>query len=214
MNHAETLHKLLTERLVAILRVESSDLLVEICQAIAAGGIRSLEITMTVPNALEILAEARKQLPKDVALGAGTVLDAETARMVILAGADFIVSPHTDVSIIQMAKRYGKPIAPGAFTPTEIVHAWQSGADIVKLFPSDPIGPKYLKNLRGPLPQIRLMPTGGVDLDTISDFFDAGACAVGIGGALLNKQWLKDRDFAAIEAQAKKFVDAVAPYRN
>ncbi len=214
MNHAETLQKLLTERIVAILRVESSDLLVDLCQAIAAGGIRSLEITMTVPNALEILAEARKQLPEDVALGAGTVLDAETARMVILAGADFIVSPHTDVSIIQMAKRYGKPIAPGAFTPTEIVHAWQSGADIVKLFPSDPIGPKYLKNLRGPLPQVRLMPTGGVDLDTIADFFDAGACAVGIGGALLKKQWLKDRDFAAIEAQARKFVDAVAPYRD
>ncbi|MCG6156756.1 bifunctional 4-hydroxy-2-oxoglutarate aldolase/2-dehydro-3-deoxy-phosphogluconate aldolase [Rubinisphaera margarita] len=214
MNHAEILHKLLTERIVAILRVESSELLVDLCQAIAAVGIRSLEITMTVPNALEILAEARKQLPKDVALGAGTVLDAETARMVILAGADFIVSPHTDVSIIQTAKRYGKPVAPGAFTPTEIIHAWQSGADIVKVFPSDPIGPKYLKNLRGPLPQIRLMPTGGVELDTIADFFEAGACAVGIGSALLNKQWLKDRDFGAIEAQARKFVDAAAPYRT
>ncbi|TWT64127.1 bifunctional 4-hydroxy-2-oxoglutarate aldolase/2-dehydro-3-deoxy-phosphogluconate aldolase [Rubinisphaera italica] len=209
MDHAQILHRLLEDRLVAILRVDDSALLIDLCKAIAAGGIRSIEITMTVPNALRILEEVRQQLPEDILLGAGTVLDAETARLVILAGADFIVSPHTDVEIIKMCKRYGKPIVPGAFTPTEIVHAWQSGADIVKLFPSDPIGPKYLKNLKGPLPQIRMMPTGGVELDTIHEFFAAGACAVGIGGALLKKEWLKEKNFAAVEAEARKFVDVI-----
>ncbi len=207
--HQEILNQLLDDKLVAILRADSGDLLVEASRAMVRGGIRSLEITMTVPGAIDILKQAREELGDEVLLGAGTVLDAETARLVILAGADFIVSPHTDPEIIQMAKRYSKPILPGAFTPTEVIQAWQMGADIVKIFPSDPIGPKYIKNLRGPLPQVRLMPTGGVDLDTIGDFFAAGACAVGIGGSLLKKSWLDEKDFEAIESQAEKFVEAI-----
>ncbi len=208
-SHQEILNQLLNDKLVAILRADSGELLVEASRAMVRGGIRSLEITMTVPGAIEILKQAREQLDDEVLVGAGTVLDAETARLVILAGADFIVSPHTDPEVIQMARRYSKPVLPGAFTPTEVVQAWQMGADIVKIFPSDPIGPKYIKNLRGPLPQIRLMPTGGVDLDTIGDFFAAGACAVGIGSSLLKKNWLNEENFDAIETEARKFVEAI-----
>lgn len=207
MTHSEILQQLLSDKMVAILRVDDSSLLVDLCQALAAGGVTSMEITMTVPHALRILEEVRQKLPAEVLLGAGTILDSETARLVTLAGADFIVSPHFDVDIIKTAKRYGKPSVAGAFTPTEIVQAWQSGADIVKLFPSDPLGAKYLKNIRGPLPQIRLMPTGGVNLETIEDFFKAGACAVGIGGSLLKKDLLAERNFQGIEDLARQYVE-------
>ncbi|MCA8986465.1 MAG: bifunctional 4-hydroxy-2-oxoglutarate aldolase/2-dehydro-3-deoxy-phosphogluconate aldolase [Planctomycetaceae bacterium] len=207
--HAELLNRLLTDRLVAILRVDDPDLVVDLCEAIAAGGIRSMEITMTVPNALELLRTVREKLSDDILLGAGTILDATTARLAILAGADFLVSPHTDAEIIRTAKRYGKPSCPGAFTPTEILQAWELGADIVKLFPSDPIGPQYLKNVRGPLPQIRLMPTGGVTLDTIHSFFQAGACAVGIGSVLCRSGWLKAGNWQAITDESRKYVEVV-----
>lgn len=205
--HHEILARLLQNRLVGILRANSGELLVDVCRALIAGGMHCIEITMTVPGALRILEQARDELGDQMLLGAGSVLDPETARLVILAGADYIVAPNTNVEVIQLAKRYGKPIIPGAFTPTEIIHAWQAGADIVKLFPSDPIGPAYLKAIKGPLPQIRIMPTGGVSLETMADFFNAGACAVGIGSTLLKKEWLDHKNLAAIEAEARKYVE-------
>lgn len=214
LQHHEILNQLLQQRLVAILRAESGELLIDVCKALIAGGMTCIEITMTVPGALQILEQAKRELGDQMLLGAGSVLDPETARLVILAGADYIVCPHTDPAIIQTAKRYGKPIAPGAFTPTEIVNAWQAGADIVKVFPSDPIGPAYLKAIKGPLPQIRLMPTGGVTLETMADFFAAGACGVGIGSSLLKKEWLKEKNFAALEAEARKYVELERSLRS
>ncbi len=207
LQHHEILNQLLQERLVAILRANSGELLVDVCKALIQGGLRCIEITMTVPGALRILEEAKAELGEQMLLGAGSVLDPETARQAILAGADYIISPNTNVETIQLAKRYGKPAIPGAFTPTEIVNAWQSGADIVKLFPSDSLGPAYVKAVKAPLPQIRIMPTGGVNLETLADFLSAGACAVGIGSSLLKKNWLDERNFKALEAEARKYVE-------
>ncbi len=207
LQHQDILNRLLQGRLVGILRASSGELLVDVCRAMIQAGLHCIEITMTVPGALQILEQARRELGDQMLLGAGSVLDPETARQVILSGADFIVAPNTNVEVIQLAKRYGKPIVPGAFTATEIVHAWQSGADIVKLFPSDPFGAPYLKAIKGPLPQIRLMPTGGVTLDTMPDFFQAGACAVGLGSSILKKEWLESKNLAAIEAETRKYVE-------
>jgi 2-dehydro-3-deoxyphosphogluconate aldolase/(4S)-4-hydroxy-2-oxoglutarate aldolase len=149
-----------------------------------------------------------------VLLGAGTVLDTETARAAILAGAEFIVSPSTNLDVIGVCKRYSKLSMPGAFTPTEVIAAWQAGADIVKIFPSDVHGPKYLKALRGPYPQVRMMPTGGVTLETAADFLKAGACALGIGGSLVEARALADRDLTRIETLSRRFVDAVRQARE
>ena len=175
------LQRVLDGGIVAIIRATSGEQLVNVARALHEGGIDVIEVTFTVPNVLEILAAVRKDLGKKILLGAGTVLDPETCRAALLAGAEFIVSPSLNLEVIKLCKRYGKLVMPGAFTPTEIVTAWEAGADIVKLFPADCVGPNYLKALRGPLPQVRILPTGGVDLKTLPDFFKAGACAVGLG---------------------------------
>jgi 2-dehydro-3-deoxyphosphogluconate aldolase/(4S)-4-hydroxy-2-oxoglutarate aldolase len=148
-----------------------------------------------------------------VLLGAGTVLDTETARLAILAGAEFIVSPAVNLDVIELCRRYSKPVMPGAFTPTEIVTAWQAGADIVKIFPSDVTGPKYLKALRAPLPQIRMMPTGGVNLETAGDFLKAGACALGIGGSLVEPKAVASGDLKRIESLAAQYVQLIKQFR-
>jgi 2-dehydro-3-deoxyphosphogluconate aldolase/(4S)-4-hydroxy-2-oxoglutarate aldolase len=142
-------------------------------------------------------------------LGAGTVLDSPTARLAILAGAEFIVSPSTNLEVIELCRRYDKVVMPGALTPTEVVTAWQAGADVVKIFPSDTFGPKYLKALRAPLPQVRMMPTGGVTLETAADFLRAGACALGVGGSLVEAKALEGRDLKRIESLARQFVEIV-----
>ena len=175
------LQRVLDGGIVAIIRATSGDQLVNVVRALYEGGINVIEVTFTVPNVLEILAAVRKDLGQKILLGAGTVLDPETCRAALLAGAEFIVSPSLNLDVIKLCKRYSKLVMPGAFTPTEIVTAWEAGADIVKLFPADCVGPNYLKALRGPLPQVRILPTGGVDLKTLPDFFKAGACAVGLG---------------------------------
>jgi 2-dehydro-3-deoxyphosphogluconate aldolase/(4S)-4-hydroxy-2-oxoglutarate aldolase len=168
---------------------------------------------LTVPRALEIIAEVRRDLGADVLLGAGSVLDAETARAAMLAGAEFIVSPAVRHDVIRLCRRYGKIVMPGAFTPTETLSAWEAGADIVKIFPADVGGPAYLKALAAPLPQIRLMPTGGVNLETIDAFFRAGACAVGLGSALVDQQAIRTGDMQSIRDLAAKYVAAVARIR-
>jgi len=181
--------------------------------ALAAGGVEAVEVTFTVPRAHKILEQVADRLGDQIVLGAGTVLDPETARTAILAGAEFIVAPNTNPKVIRLCRRYDKLIMPGAFTPTEVVAAWESGADIVKVFPSDFVGPGYLKALSGPLPQIRLMPTGGVNLQTAADFLRAGACALGIGGALIEPKALASRDFARMESLARQYVEIVRTTR-
>ncbi len=175
MSRIEDLNRVLQTGIVAILRVPTSDQLASVARALFEGGIDVIEVTFTVPNALEILAAVKKDLGNRVLLGMGTVLDPESARAALLAGAEFIVSPSLNLDVIRLCHRYDKVVMPGAFTPTEILAAWEAGAEIVKVFPSDCVGPGYLKALRGPFPQIRLMPTGGVNLETLPAFIKAGA---------------------------------------
>jgi len=207
------LQRVLDRAIVAVIRSASPEKLVDVAEALLAGGVEVMEVTFTVPRATRVIEKVADKLGSRVLLGAGTVLDPETARAAFLAGAEFIVSPAVNVEVIEMCRRYSKLCMPGAFTPTEVVTAWQAGADIVKVFPSDLVGPKYLKLLHGPLPHIRLMPTGGVNLDTAGEFLAAGACALGVGSSLVDQQAIAAGDMAKIEGLARQFVAKVAEYR-
>ncbi len=209
-----SLQRVLDSGVVAILRAPSGELLVEVAEALLAGGVEAIEVTFTVPRADRVIETLADKLGDRIVLGAGTVLDAETARIAILAGAQYIVSPTVNLDVIRTCKRYSKLSMPGAMTPTEIVTAWEAGADVVKIFPSDIGGAKYLKAVKAPLPHIHMMPTGGVTLETARDFLAAGACALGIGGNLVEQKAMKDRDFARITSLAKQFVDLVRQFRN
>ncbi len=208
------LRRVLDCGIVAVVRSPDSDQLVEVARALVDGGVNVVEITMSVPSALEVLRQVRQALGDRVLLGAGTVLDAETARAVMLAGAEFIVAPTLNVDVIRLCRRYDKLVMPGAFTPTEILAAWEAGADIVKVFPADVVGPAFFKAMRGPLPQIRLMPTGGVDLTTAADFLKAGACCLGIGSQLVEPKAVAERSFDRIRSLAKQFVAIVQQVRE
>ena len=214
MSRHEDLARVLKSGIVAVIRSPSSEQLVSVARALFDGGVDVLEVTFTVPGVLEILTAVRKDLGKKVLLGAGTVLDTESARAAILAGAEYIVSPTVNRDVISLCNRYDKLIMTGAFTPTEILTAWESGADIVKVFPADIGGPEYLKSVHGPLPQIRLMPTGGVNLDTIKPFLKAGACAVGLGGALVESKAIANNDMARITSLAQQYVALVKEFRD
>jgi 2-dehydro-3-deoxyphosphogluconate aldolase / (4S)-4-hydroxy-2-oxoglutarate aldolase len=214
MSRIEDLNRVLKTGIVAILRSPSSDQFANVARALLDGGIDVIEVTFTVPGALEILAAVKKDLGNRVLLGAGTVLDPETARAALLAGAEFIVSPSVNLEVIRLCHRYDKVVMPGAFTPTEILAAWEAGADVVKVFPSDCVGPGYLKALRGPFPQIRLMPTGGVNLETLPAFIKAGACAVGVGGSLVEPQAIREGNFARLRDLAGQYVDALNTARR
>jgi 2-dehydro-3-deoxyphosphogluconate aldolase/(4S)-4-hydroxy-2-oxoglutarate aldolase len=207
------LDRVLDSCIVAVIRAESGELLVDVAEALLAGGVDVMEVTFTVPKAVQVLEKVADKLGKRVLLGAGTVLDTETCRAALLAGAEFIVSPAVNVQVIEMCKRYSKPIMPGAFTPTEVVTAWQAGADIVKIFPSEITGPKYLKALHGPLPHIRLMPTGGVNLETATDFLKAGACALGVGSSLVDPKLVAAGDLKKIENLARQYQQLVKEFR-
>jgi 2-dehydro-3-deoxyphosphogluconate aldolase / (4S)-4-hydroxy-2-oxoglutarate aldolase len=208
------LRRVLDSGIVAVVRAPDSDQLVHVARALAEGGVDVVEITMSVPNALDVLRRVREELGERLLLGAGTVLDAETARAVILAGAEFIVAPTLNLDVIRLCRRYDKLVIPGAFTPTEILAAWEAGADIVKVFPADVVGPAFFKALRGPLPQIRLMPTGGVDLTTAADFLKAGACCLGIGGQLVEPKAVAERNFDRIRNLARQYVAIVQQTRR
>ena len=214
MSKSDDLGRIIDGGIVAVMRAQSGEKLVDVAEALLAGGVKVMEVTFTVPIALHVLEEVATRMGDRILLGAGTVLDPETARIAILAGAQCIVSPSTDPEVIQLCRRYDKVVLPGAFTPTEVVQAWQAGADIVKVFPSDCVGPQYLKALRGPLPQVRLMPTGGVNLDTAAEFLRCGACALGVGGALVSSQAVADGDMAGIESLARRYVDIVKNFRD
>ncbi len=209
MSRETDLQRVLTGGLVAVVRAPDASHLVEVIAALAEGGVGVAEVTFTVPGALDVLKAAKAQLGDRVLLGAGTVLDPETARAALLAGAEFIVSPTLNFDVIRLCKRYDKLVLPGAFTPTEILAAWEAGADVVKVFPADVLGPAYFKAMRGPLPQIRLMPTGGVDLNTAGEFLRAGACCLGVGSQLVDPKAVARQDFEYLRGLAWQYTQAV-----
>jgi 2-dehydro-3-deoxyphosphogluconate aldolase/(4S)-4-hydroxy-2-oxoglutarate aldolase len=200
--------------IVPVVRTATAEGAIKAIEAIYRGGVRAAEITMTVPGAIRALEKVADQFGDKIVLGAGTVLDPETARACMLAGAQFFVTPSLKLSTIEMVKRYSKVICPGALTPTEVVTAWEAGADIVKIFPCGNVGgPKYIKALRGPFPHIDMIPTGGVNLETTGDFLKAGACAVAVGGELVDAKTIKEGRFDIIEERARQYLAAVAKAR-
>jgi 2-dehydro-3-deoxyphosphogluconate aldolase/(4S)-4-hydroxy-2-oxoglutarate aldolase len=200
--------------IVPVIRTNSAESAVKAADAIYRGGIRAAEITMTVPGAIRALEKVADTFGDKLVLGAGTVLDPETARACMLAGAEFFVTPNLRPSTIEMARRYSKVIMPGALTPTEVLTAWEAGADIVKIFPAGNVGgASYIKALKGPFPQIEMIPTGGVNLETTGAFLKAGACAVAVGGELVDAKSIKENNYDAIVAKAKQYLEAIAKAR-
>jgi 2-dehydro-3-deoxyphosphogluconate aldolase / (4S)-4-hydroxy-2-oxoglutarate aldolase len=211
---AEVLKALKEIGLVPVLRAESVEKAMALAEAIAAGGVTVLEITMTVPGAIDVMKRLAKERP-DILIGAGTVLDAETARMCILEGARFVVSPALNLKTIELCHRYSVPVLPGALTPTEIVTAWEAGADVVKVFPCSALGgAKYLTALKGPLPQVDLIPTGGVSLATAAEFLAAGAFALGVGSDLVDAKAMAAGKPEIVTETARKYLQIVKEHRE
>jgi 2-dehydro-3-deoxyphosphogluconate aldolase/(4S)-4-hydroxy-2-oxoglutarate aldolase len=199
---------------VAIIRMKDADRVRAVIDAIAAGGVRVLEVTMTVPGAVELIAKLAPTMPAGFCFGAGTVLDAATVQRVVDAGAQFVVSPVFRREVISACHARGVPAMPGCFTPTEILDAWDFGADIVKVFPATALGPTFFKDLRGPLPQVKVMPTGGVSIDNAGEWIRAGAVAVGVGTALLDAAAIADGDYAVLRRNAERIVANVRSARG
>jgi len=200
--------------IVPVVRTPTAESALRAIEAIYEGGIRAAEVTMTVPGAVKVLEQLADKFGGKMVLGAGTVLDPETCRICMLAGAQFFVTPALNLKTIEMAQRYAKPICPGALTPTEVLAAWQAGADIVKIFPCDNVGgAKYIKALKGPFPQIEMIPTGGVSLTTAADFLKAGACAVAVGGELVDAKTIKAGAYEVFTERARQFLEVIAKAR-
>ncbi len=214
MSKEHDLKRVLECGIVAVVRSQDSQQLVEVARALADGGVTTVEITMSVPNALDVLREVRQALGDRLLLGAGTILDPETARAALLAGAEYLVAPTLNLDVIRLCQRYDKLVMPGALTPTEILTAWEAGADIVKVFPAEVVGPAFFKAVRAPLPQIKLMPTGGVDLNTAADFLKAGACCLGVGGQLVEAKAVAERNFDRIRDLARQYTTIVKQFRQ
>ena len=195
--------------LVAVVRAPEPTSLVEVIRALIDGGITVAEVTFTVPGAIDVIREAKRLFGDRSLIGAGTVLDTETARAALLAGADFVVAPTVNLDVIRLCRRYDKLVFPGALTPTEILAAWEAGADVVKVFPAEVVGPVFFRAMRGPLPQIRLMPTGGVDLNTAGDYLRAGAFCLGVGSQLVDPKAIARRDYDYIRGLAWQYTEAV-----
>ena len=217
MDKSEVLQHIVEVGLVPVIRAEDKEEAIRVIDAVEAGGIPLLEITMTVPGALSIIEAVRKR-EKSAVVGAGTVLDPETARACIFAGAQFIVSPTLNVATIEICRRYSVPVIAGALTPTEVVNAWSAGADVVKIFPCGAVGgASYIKALKAPFPQIDLMPTGGVSLKTAADFIKAGSFALGVGSDLIDAKAMLEEDWntlaTSVSAKAREYVRAVAEAR-
>ena len=214
MTKQQILASMIDIGIVPVVRTTSAESAIRAIEAIHAGGIRAAEITMTVPGAIKALEQVAAKFGDKIVLGAGTVLDPETARICMLSGAEFFVTPSLKVATIEMARRYSKVICPGALTPTDVLTAWEAGADIVKVFPCGNMGgPKYIKALKGPFPQIEMVPTSGVNLDTAGDFLKAGACAVAVGGELVDAKLIKENKYDEIEARAKQYLAVIAKAR-
>lgn len=215
MTKEQVRQKILEIGIVPVVRASSGQQATQAAEAVCAGGIPIVELTMTVPGAVEVIAQLVKSIGKDVLIGAGTVLDAETAQRCLDAGAQFLVSPGTDVPTIQLAKQKDILIMAGALTPTEVITAWKSGSDFVKIFPCGTVGgAKYIKALKAPLPQVPMVPTGGVNLETAAEFLRAGASALGIGGELISASALKSGNVKAITDSAKQYVAIVKKTRQ
>ena len=214
MTKEQCIQSIMDTGVVGIIRVNSAEELVNICLALNKGGVKAIEITMTSPEALEAIREAKKRLGDEAIIGAGTVLDSESGRAVIMTGAKFIVGPTFNLDLAKLCRRYGVAYIPGAFTPNEILNAWENGADVVKVFPITQHGPTYIKDILGPLPNIRLTPTGGITLGNIGNFMKAGACFVGVGGALVNKQLIKEKKWDELSVLAGQFIEAVKKSRS
>lgn len=215
MTKQQIVSSMLEIGIVPIIRVNSEEAAIQSIEAVYEGGIRSAEITMTTPGAIRALEKLADAFGDKMILGAGTVLDPETARATILAGARFLVTPALKVATIEMARRYSTVICPGALTPTEILTAWEAGADFVKVFPCSNVGgAKYIKAVKAPLPQVEMIPTGGVNLDTIGDFLKAGASAVAVGSELIDNETIKAGKYEVFTERAKQFLAAVKAARS
>jgi 2-dehydro-3-deoxyphosphogluconate aldolase/(4S)-4-hydroxy-2-oxoglutarate aldolase len=209
VDRLETLGRIVGTGIIAVVRLPSSERLLEVAEAVAAGGVTAIEFTMTTPGAIEILTRASAAMGDRVVLGAGTVLDGATARAAILAGAQFLVAPTLSRETIETCHRYDVVAIPGAYTPTEILAAWEWGADLVKVFPATGLGPRYFRDVLAPLPQVRLVPTGGVDLETAGPFIEAGAAAIAVGSNLVDPRVVAAGDFDALVKTARSFRTAV-----
>jgi 2-dehydro-3-deoxyphosphogluconate aldolase/(4S)-4-hydroxy-2-oxoglutarate aldolase len=209
MNKAEKLDLIRRTGVIAIMRADSSDQLIAAADAIKAGGVQVIEVTMTTPGALTVIEEAKQRYGESVLFGAGSVLDNETARAAILAGADFVVAPTFKVAMVALCNRYSVPVVPGIFTPTEALTAWEAGADMVKLFPASVGGPRLVKAILAPLPQLEIVPVGGVGMETAADFIRSGAAALGVGSALVNRAVLESGDMDELTRRATALIDEV-----
>ena len=205
----KTLNTILENKAVAVIRMNDSAKLIKVAEAIYKGGVQSVEITMTVPGALKIIEEASKTLGDYVNIGVGSVLNKQTANDAINAGAKYVVSPVFKPEIVQEAKKHNIPVMPGAFSPTEILTAFEAGADIVKVFPADIVGMAFFKGVLAPMPHMKLMPTGGVSLTNAGDWIKAGACAVGVGSALLDKKAIAEENYSLLTENAEKLIASI-----
>jgi 2-dehydro-3-deoxyphosphogluconate aldolase / (4S)-4-hydroxy-2-oxoglutarate aldolase len=210
----DTLSRIIDTGVVAVVRARDGRQMIDLTKALVAGGVEAIEITFTVPKANRVIERLADAMGEKIVLGAGSLLDAATARIAILSGAKFLVGPTVKPEVIEMGNRYALPVMPGAMTPTEALTAWELGASIVKVFPSETTGPGHLKAIHGPLPQIPLMPTGGVNLETAESFLKSGACALGIGGSLVSATDLAEGNFGRIESLARQYVEIVQNYRR
>ena len=209
MRREKIVDKILTRRVVAVIRVKEEDKLQRVIEAIYAGGVTVAEITMTVPNAIKLIERMNERLDKNIIIGVGSVLNAKTAEDAIKAGAKYVVSPIFKKEIIETAQKFDVPAMPGCFTPTEIQTAFEYGANVVKVFPAGIVGMEFFKAILAPLPHLKLMPTGGVSLTNAGDWLKAGACAVGIGSALLDKKAIQDNNYSKLTENAKIIMRSV-----
>lgn len=215
MNKQDVLRRVAEVGIVPVVRAASAEEAMQVIEAIKAGGVNVLEITMTVPRAVRVIEQVADRYGDEVIVGAGTVLDAETARACILAGAQFVVSPSLNVKTIELCRRYLVAVLPGALTPTEVINAWAAGADVVKVFPCGALGgAKYLKSLKAPLPQVEMIPTGGVSLATAAEFIEAGALALGVGADLVDTKAIRAGQPEKVTAAARAYIAAVREARG
>ncbi len=214
MNKSEKLDLIRKTGVIAIMRAQSSEQLMAAAEAIKRGGATVIEVTMTTPGALDVIEEASHRYGQEVLFGAGTVLDAETARAAILAGAGFVVAPTLNLPVVSLCNRYSIPVIPGCYTPTEMLAAWEAGADMIKLFPADVGGPDLIKAILAPLPQLEIVPVGGVTLDTAAEFIRKGAVALGVGSSLINQKLLDAGDLEELTRRAAAFIAEVEKGRG
>ncbi|HTL16789.1 MAG TPA: bifunctional 4-hydroxy-2-oxoglutarate aldolase/2-dehydro-3-deoxy-phosphogluconate aldolase [Patescibacteria group bacterium] len=199
--------------IIAVVRAKSATQVIPLSEALLAGGVVAIEITMTTPNAIEAIRQAREALGDRALIGVGTVLDSITCQAALGAGAEFVVTPICRTELVRLAQSADRPIMIGAYTPTEAQLAHEAGADFIKIFPADTLGPGYMKSLRAPLPHLRLVPTGGVDVHNVSDFFKAGCAALGVGSSLVSAKILQESDWPALTKKAAEFVEAARKAR-